>query len=804
MENGLSRVIDALPGLIWTMDANGRVSFVNNRWQDYTGQAAEKLRKTGLEPLMHPEDRPNYHDFLRAAAENTGAAETEIRLRRADGEYRWFVFRIAPTDDAAGANRRWCGIASYSDEKRANAMDGNAPERRLLRFANNLPAQIVFFDPEGAVEFINDEALAYYGKSFDELRDWTNADVIHPDDVPQVQHRLASFVADGEGSKVATGRMRGHDGAFRWFRSTLLPSRDAGGNIVRLISIRTEIDDLKKAEHLLTGEVELLRMVAQAKPLASVLDRLCRTVEEISPESICSVLGVDVETSRFRAGAGPSLPESYKQLFDGKAIDPGYGPCSLAATCNEPVATWNPASDERWKGSSWPDLIASIGLHSCWSIPIVSSNGRVIGVFALYKKTSEGPTALERQLVDRFINIASLVIERAVADAELKRTSEELQRTNRFLVDTQRLTLTASFTWDVERNEHIWSQENYRLFEFDESSPVTLEAILRTIHPDDLPDVEALLGRAADGKDFELAFRIVTASGRTKYAHVVGTRIEHITDRPVFMGAIQDVTARKLTEEALNRARSDLAYMARVTALGTLTASIAHEVNQPLSGIITNASTCLRLLAADPPEVAKAQVTAQRTIRDGNRASEVIKRLRAMFTNAPTAFEPVDLHDAVREVLALSAGEMRSSGILLKTDLVAECATVRGDRVQLQQVVLNLLLNAIDAMRAVNDRPRMLSVATRDEDQHIRLSVRDAGTGLDDADIERLFDAFYTTKAKGMGVGLAISRTIVENHGGRLSAAPNADHGATLICRLPTVNAATDEDIMSEPAHLKA
>jgi len=254
----------------------------------------------------------------------------------------------------------------------------------------------------------------------------------------------------------------------------------------------------------------------------------------------------------------------------------------------------------------------------------------------------------------------------------------------------------------------------------------------------------------------------------------------------------------------LNRARADLAYMARVTALGTLTASIAHEVNQPLSGIITNASACLRLLAADPPEVEKARVTAQRTIRDGNRASEVIKRLRAMFTNAPTAFQSVDLHDAVQEVLALSASEMRSNRVLLRIDLAADRPIVRGDRVQLQQVVLNLLLNAIDAMREVHDRPRILLVTTREEAESLLLSVRDEGAGFADASVERLFDPFYTTKAKGMGVGLAISRTIIENHGGRLNAASNADHGATLTCRLPTIDAATDEDPMNETAYTKA
>lgn len=802
MENGLSRVIDALPGLIWTMDANGGLRFVNNRWQEYTGQPSDILKATGLECVIHPDDRASYRDMFGSGADDRGSAETEIRLRRADGEYRWFVFRLAPVEHGQDLEPRWCGIASFADEMRSDGPQGNASEQRLRRFLNHVPVHAVFLNPEAQVEFVNDHAYAYYGQSFDDLSQWRSTDVIHPDDLKPGLERLRKMLSDGEPFSQQT-RLMGRDGKYRWFDSIILPSRDAHGNIVRYVSIRTDIDELKKAEQLLTREVELLRMVAQARPLHEVLDALCRVVEEISPGSICSVLGVDIDRQCFRAGAGPSLPDSYNRLFDGKAIDPGYGPCSLAATRNASVVTSDPGSDSRWAGSSWPPLVESIGLRSCWSTPIASSGGAVIGVFALYKQAAEEPSALERQLVDRFINIASLVIERAEADAELHRTSEELQRTNRFLVDTQRLTLTASFTWDVERNEHIWSEENYRLFEFEEGSTVTLDGILQTIHPDDLGDVQTLLGRAADSEDFELAFRIVPASGRIKYAHVIGTRIEHITDRPVFMGAIQDVTARKLTEEALNRARSELAYMARVTALGTLTASIAHEVNQPLSGIITNASACLRLLAADPPDVEKAQMTAQRTIRDGNRASEVIKRLRAMFTNAPTAFEQVDLHNAVREVLALSAGEMRSSGVLLRTDLAAECASVRGDRVQLQQVVLNLILNAIDAMRAVNDRSRLLYVETRDEGQHICLSVRDAGTGLDDADIERLFDACYTTKAKGMGVGLAISRTIVENHGGRLSAAPNADHGATLTCYLPVINAAIEEEIMSETTQLK-
>ena len=227
--------------------------------------------------------------------------------------------------------------------------------------------------------------------------------------------------------------------------------------------------------------------------------------------------------------------------------------------------------------------------------------------------------------------------------------------------------------------------------------------------------------------------------------------------------------------------------MARVTSLGVLTASIAHEVNQPLSGIITNASTCLRMLAADPPNVEGARETATRTIRDGNRASEVITRLRALFSNKEAACESLDLNEAASEVIALSLSELQRKKVLLRTDFAEGLSLVAGDRVQLQQVILNLLLNAAEAMSGVQERPRHLVIRTqREGGNHVRLSIQDAGVGLDPQGMDKLFEAFYTTKPEGMGIGLSVSRSIIERHHGRLWATSNQGPGATFSFSIPS------------------
>jgi C4-dicarboxylate-specific signal transduction histidine kinase len=259
-----------------------------------------------------------------------------------------------------------------------------------------------------------------------------------------------------------------------------------------------------------------------------------------------------------------------------------------------------------------------------------------------------------------------------------------------------------------------------------------------------------------------------------------------LQDQPLFIGALQDITESKVAEEALNRARSELAHVARVTTLNALTASIAHEINQPLASLVTNASICLRRLNADPPNVDGARETVQRTIRDANRASDVITRLRALFSKKEFTLETLDLNEVTREVIALSLSDLQRNGVILQSELALDIPPVIGDRIQLQQVILNLLRNASDAMVCVEDRPRQLLVRTRrEEENRVRLSVQDAGCGVNPQDFERLFEAFYTTKSEGMGIGLSLSRSIIERHHGRLWAEPNYGPGITFSFSIP-------------------
>jgi signal transduction histidine kinase len=232
--------------------------------------------------------------------------------------------------------------------------------------------------------------------------------------------------------------------------------------------------------------------------------------------------------------------------------------------------------------------------------------------------------------------------------------------------------------------------------------------------------------------------------------------------------------------------RCELARLARVSSLGALTASIAHEVNQPLAGIMTNASTCLEMLGTDPPDLDGARATARRTIRDTERACEVIARLRALFDKRGGKTESVDLNGAAREVIALSLSELHRRRVMLRTELAEDLPLITGDRVQLQQVILNLLLNAAEAMSAIEDRPRHLVIRTEiDGTDRARLSVQDTGVGFEPQDAQRLFEAFYTTKSGGMGIGLSVSQSIVESHDGRLWAEPNAGPGATFAFSVP-------------------
>jgi len=368
-----------------------------------------------------------------------------------------------------------------------------------------------------------------------------------------------------------------------------------------------------------------------------------------------------------------------------------------------------------------------------------------------------------------------------------KQAEQALRRSEAFLAEAQHLSHTGSFSWRVEADEITWSEQLYRIYELESSVPVTLELIRTRVHPEDLTLYEKMVEEARNGgSDFEWHYRLLMPDHSIKYMHALAQATLDHDGQLEYIAAVQDVTAHRLAEEARDKARSELTHVARVTSLGTLTASIAHELNQPLSGIVTNASTCMRMLAADPPNVEGARQTARRTIRDGNRASEMITRLRALFSKKSATTQSIDLNEATREVIALSLSEFQKNRVILRPELAPGLPLVTGDRVQLQQVILNLLRNASDAMSTVDDRPRDLLIRTEPDDDHqVRLSVSDVGIGFEPQAADRLFEAFYTTKNEGMGIGLSVSRSIIEHHHGRLWATPNNGPGVTFSFSIP-------------------
>ncbi|HET7892344.1 MAG TPA: PAS domain-containing protein [Candidatus Sulfotelmatobacter sp.] len=381
----------------------------------------------------------------------------------------------------------------------------------------------------------------------------------------------------------------------------------------------------------------------------------------------------------------------------------------------------------------------------------------------------------------------------AVMDVtQTKRVEKTLRESEAYLAEAQKLTHTGSGAWRVSDGDALYlSEEWYRIYGFDPQYGLSAwKDRLQRMHPEDQAKVEQIKEQAIlEKSDYEVGHRIVLPDGSVKYTQTVGHPVFNAAGEvEQFVCTMMDVTERKKAEEAreaLRQAQADLARVSRVTTMGELTASLAHEVNQPIAATVTDANTCLRWLAGDPPNVEEARAAAMRIVKDGRRAGEIVSRIRQLFQKGLSQRELVDVNEIIREMIVLLRGETMRYHILVKTDLAADIPRVTADRVQLQQVLMNLIINAIEATKDADQRRELTIISRRAESDQVIVSVNDTGVGLPHQHTEQIFEAFFTTKLNGTGMGLRISRSIIESHGGRLWAAHNFPRGASFHFTLP-------------------
>jgi PAS domain S-box-containing protein len=613
-ERELRDVIETIPAVAWSALADGSNAFVNRRWTEFTGLSAEQTAGTGWHAAIHADDVQRHIDRWRMCIATGEPLEIEVRMRRADGQYRWHLWRGVPLRDERRSVVKWYGVLTDIEDRKRAEEALRSSEQRFRLIVDNIPGLVCTMSATGEVQLVSRQVLQYFGKSPEELKSWATSDAVHPDDLPRVISAWASSIEIGHPYDIEHRCRRG-DGTYRWFHVRALPVRDAESRITCWYNLLTDIDDRKRAE-------------------------------------------------------------------------------------------------------------------------------------------------------------------------------EALQQTQFYLREAQKLTHTGS--WVFNAADRTWthlSAEWYLIFGFNPADGTpNWERRLDRIHPDDRLDWKNTIERAMVEKtDYDLTFRIVLPGGIVKWIRTVGHPVLTATgDLVQFLGSSTDITDHKQAEqehERLRQLEAELAHIDRVSMLGEMAASLAHEIKQPITAAITCANSCIEWLAHDPPNIERALATATKIDRYGTRAAEIIDRMRSFYRKSPPQRELVDVNRIIHEMLTLLKGEATRSSITMRTDLPAEVPKIMADRVQLQQVFMNLMLNGIEAME---DSGGELTVKSQLQDAQCQFSVSDTGPGLPVGNVDQIFGAFFTTKPQGSGMGLAISRSIVESHGGRLWATANEARGATFHFTLST------------------
>jgi PAS domain S-box-containing protein len=615
--------------------------------------------------------------------------------------------------------------------------DNEIPSRLVME---TIPGFVWSALPDGDVEFCNQRWLDYTGMSFNEIKGWGWAAAIHPHDITNLRERWREALMQST-SFVAEARMRRSDGSYRWFLIQALPLRRTDGGIIRWYGTNTDIEDLKRAEEEVQKQSsrweELFEQAPEAIAVLSTDDRIVRVNKEFTRmfgyESDelpnCPIIDLIVPDALLE-----SAREYKRQLMDGIRVE---------------VETVRRRKD----GSQ---------VHvSLLAVPVTKASGEHFANYAIYRD----------------------ITERKYAEERLRESEARFQA----MADTAPVLIWMTGT------DGLCNYFNKPWLEF--TGRTTEQEVglgwTQGVHPDDVQGCfDGFLPAFQARKPFRMEYRLRRADG--EYRWLIESGIPRYTPGGEFEGYIGsniDITERKRAEEERERLRqvlADLAHTNRVTTMGELTASFAHEIKQPIAAAVTDARTCLRWLARDPPDMEEAREAASRIIKDVTVASEITSRIHSLFKKEELQRELVDMNEIIREMIALLRGEAGRYSISIHTELTTDLPNIRGDRVQLQQVFMNLMINAIDAMHEMNAARDLTIKSQRNPEDQLLVSVSDNGVGLPPQHADKIFDAFFTTKSQGTGMGLPISRSIIESHGGSLWASRNSERGTTFQFTLPS------------------
>jgi PAS domain S-box-containing protein len=617
-------------------------------------------------------------------------------------------------------------------------------EQDLQATIDTIPVLVATYRPDGSRDFVNQTWQDYTGISLKGVRDKDWSITAHPDDLQAGDRKWRACMQTGRPFAMEMRFLR-VDGEYRWHAVNRVPLRDANGEIVRWYSVSHDIEDQKRAEAALReSEAHLAKAESE---LRLTLDWIPTLAWHARPDGFAEYLN-----KRWLDYTGLSLQEALGWEWR-KVIHPDDLPKLL----------------ETWRRI----------LDSGDRVEVEARMRRHDGEYRWFLFRPEPLRDKAGQIV-RWYGTNTDIEDRKLAESALRRSEA-------YLAEAQRLSLTGTFGWKLSPEEIYWSDQTYRIFAYARSRKPTIELVLQRIHPDDISLVQAHMQRASqEGDDLDFEHRLLMPDGSVKHLRVLTRSTVDASSTREIVGAVMDITQAKRAQEALQEAQAELAHITRVTTLGQLSASIAHEVSQPLVGIVTNGDASLRWLEREAPDVDEAARAVKRIISDAERASDVIRRIRDLAKNAAPEMAQLDINEVIEDAIALVQHQAFSHRAALRLELARGLPEVLGDRIQLQQVIINLVMNGVEAMAAVSDRPRDVVIRSQTgEPSHVLVAVRDAGTGFKQDTSDRLFSPFYSTKPGGMGMGLSICRSIVEAHGGRVWATSNAGAGATLQFTVP-------------------